>query len=96
MNHPQQIITKARSMLLAGERVFYCKFDPNLMFSASEGVSKDLSGVVFVTVRTSSDICGMIHPSALEHLTPLTAITPMYLFKDFIEIDRSDPSVWED
>lgn len=96
MNHPQQVITRARPMLSAGERVFYCRFEPEIMFSASETVSRDLLHVIFISVRTSIETCGMIHPSVLDTFEPSTTITPRYIYKDFVEIDMNDPAVWED
>jgi hypothetical protein len=95
MNHPEQVLIKAREPLRAGERVFYCQFDPSILFTASENVTKDLQEVLFVSVYTDGSAYGMIHPSVLEKFNSDTQITDGYTYKDFIEIDKYDPAVWE-
>lgn len=96
MNHPQKTVLRARTPLLANERVFYCQFDPDILFTASTNVTKDLESVLFVSVFTDGGSYGMIHPDALAKFGPNTPITSDYTFKDFIEIDKEDPAVWED
>lgn len=96
MNHPAKVVLRARPFLNLGERVFYCRYDSEIVFTASDNVAIDLDKVTFISVYTEIGMSGIIHNDVLADFTPQTHITGQYVFKDFIEIDRDDPAVWED
>jgi hypothetical protein len=95
MNHPEQIVSKVRESLLADERVFYCKFDPTIIFIASDTVSKDLDSVVFISAYVDGLVHGIISTDRMKEFIDDTWIVFNYSFKDFIEIDKLDSSVWD-
>jgi len=95
MNHPDKVLERARPALIAGERVFYCRFDSDILFAVSDAVAKDLQQVTFLSIFTDGFMYGMISPEQAAKFLPTTNITPDYFFKDFIEIERDDPAVWE-
>jgi hypothetical protein len=80
---------------VANSRVFYCRYEPEIIFATFEDVSLDLGYVAFVTGYSPDMPVGMINPNVFASFDQETYITPHYLLKDFIEIEREDPAVWE-
>jgi hypothetical protein len=94
MNHPEKVLVKAHAALLAGERIFYCRYDPDIIFTASDRVIETLNAVTFISIIADGYIQGIINSDNLKSFNDNTVIIGTYRYRDFIEIDREDPEVW--
>ena len=95
MNHPEKVVAYAKPLLAANERVFYCRYEPHIVFTASDNVSKDLDEVRFISILVDGFMMGIVHTSFVDLAEPYAYITERYAFKDFIEIDFKDPTIWK-
>lgn len=94
MNHPVRVLERAKPLLLSGERFFYCRYDPDVFFTAAPNVSPDITEVTFISIYSDGVAYGIVHPDVLSEFTDQTSVSPFYSFKDFIEVDKDDPAVW--